>query len=252
MSINKQSSAVNNQKIAIKLTNVSKKYYIHHDKPTLAERILNGKDEEFYALKSINLTIYKGERIGIIGANGSGKTTLLKIITGITASTTGKVKTKGKIVSLIDLEAGFHPDLTGIQNIYLNGTLLGLTNKKIEDKLDEIVDFAGIGKFIDAPLFTYSSGMVLRLGFAVAVNSDPDTLILDENISVGDANFKQKSFNKIRSLFENGKTIVIASHDLDFLEKNTDSIIWISDRKIRINGPTYVVIKEYKKYVDLL
>lgn len=206
--------------IAIKLTNVSKRYTIHHEKPTLVERLANGKDEEFWALKDINLTIRKGERVGIIGPNGSGKTTLLKIIAGITTPTGGTVETHGKIVSLIDLEAGFHPDLTGEQNIYLNGMLLGMKKVEVEDKLDAIIRFADIGQFVDTPLFTYSEGMKLRLGFAIAIYANPDILILDEHISAGDTNFQKKISQKIQKNFKQGKTILIVSHWLDFINKN--------------------------------
>ncbi len=231
--------------VAIRLTKVSKKYYIHHEKPTLAERLLNGKDEEFYALKNINLTIKKGERIGIIGANGSGKTTLLKLITGIANPTKGKIETYGRVVSLIDLEAGFHPDLTGIQNIYLNGTLLGLSKKEIESKLSKIIEFADIGKFIDAPVFTYSSGMQLRLGFSVAVYSDPDVLILDENISVGDEDFSYKAKIKISEFIRLGKTIIFASHNMALIKELTTKVCWIGNSKAIKIGKSDKIIKMY-------
>jgi ABC-type polysaccharide/polyol phosphate transport system ATPase subunit len=215
--------------IAIKLVGVSKKYEIHHEKPTLVEKFFKGNPpaggETFWALNKIDLTVYKKERVGIIGSNGSGKTTLLKIIAGITTPTNGAVKTYGKIVSLIDLEAGFHPDLTGLQNMYLNGFLLGLSKKEIDQQLNNIIRFADIGRFIDAPLFTYSAGMTLRLGFAIAVHANPDILILDEGMAVGDEIFRQKSEKKIKEFFRMGKTILVVSHWLEFIEKNCDRII---------------------------
>ncbi len=232
--------------IAIQLKNVNKKYYIHHEKPTLAERIFNGQEEEFYALKKINLTIYKGEKVGIIGANGSGKTTLLKLITGISNPTSGKISTIGKVVSLIDLEAGFHPDLTGIQNIYLNGAILGLSKKQIRSRIAEIVDFADIGKFIDAPLFTYSSGMQLRIGFAVALFSEPDVLLLDENLSVGDEDFRMKSFRKIDEYIKSKKTIVMASHDLDVMENTCKRIYCLNRGEVVFEGKSKSVISRYR------
>jgi ABC-type polysaccharide/polyol phosphate transport system ATPase subunit len=235
--------------IAIKLTNVSKKYVIHHKKPTLSERLLNGKGEEFWALKNINLTIKKGNRVGVIGANGSGKTTLLKIICGIAAPTSGKVKTSGKIVSLIDLEAGFHPDLTGIQNIYLNGTLLGMGRREIDRKLDDIIRFADIGKFIDAQLFTYSSGMALRLGFAVAVHADPDILVVDEGMAAGDIDFQRKSNLKIREFFSDGKTIIMASHDMRGLKKFCTKVVWLKEGGIGSYGEIDEVIRAYEKRI---
>jgi ABC-type polysaccharide/polyol phosphate transport system ATPase subunit len=221
--------------IAIKLTNVSKKYMVHHEKPTLAERILNGKNEEFWALKNINLTINKGERIGIIGPNGSGKTTLLKLITGIATPTKGKIETNGKIVSLIDLEAGFHPDLSGITNIYLNGTVLGMSKKEIDEKLDEIIKFADIGKFIDAPLFTYSSGMKLRLGFSIAVYSEPKILLLDEIITVGDSSFRRKIKSAMRKMVNNGVTIVLISQWLNLLKSLCNTIYSLNNAEIYKN-----------------
>jgi ABC-type polysaccharide/polyol phosphate transport system ATPase subunit len=211
--------------IAIKLTNVSKKYEIHHEKPTLVEKFVKGKNETFWALQKFNLTIQKGETVGVIGPNGSGKTTLLKIIAGITTPTSGTITTQGKIVSLIDIDAGFHPDLSGYQNIYLNGMLLGMTKREIENILPSIISFADIHQFIDAPLFTYSSGMVLRLGFAIAIHSNPDILILDELLTVGDANFQKKSFQKIQSFFRNNKTIILASHSMDIIHKNCTRVI---------------------------
>ena len=233
------------KEVAIKLTSVTKKYIVRHEKPTLMESILNGKSEQFYALKNINLTINKGERIGIIGANGSGKTTLLKLITGIATPTKGKVETNGKIVSLIDLEAGFHPNLTGIQNIYLNGTILGMSKKQLDGKIDEIIKFADIGKFIDAQLFTYSEGMKLRLGFAVAVNANPEILILDENMSVGDQEFRMRSYEKIRDMFKDRKTIVTASHELAFIKVNCNRVIWLERGKIKIDRKPEKALPQY-------
>ena len=191
------------------LKNVSKRYFIHHEKPTLVEKFTIKKNETFYALKNINLTINRGERVGIVGPNGSGKTTLLKIITGITTPTEGTVTTFGKVVSLIDLQAGFNPDLNGEQNIFLSGMLLGMRKKEIVQKLQSIIDFADIHQFIDTPMFTYSSGMMLRLGFSIAVHSDPDILLLDETITVGDQNFQAKSLKKIQEFFKQDKTIVV-------------------------------------------
>jgi ABC-2 type transport system ATP-binding protein len=207
-----------NHPVAIQLTNISKKYEIHHEKPTLVEKFIKGRNETFWALKNIDLLIKKGERIGIVGPNGSGKTTLLKIIAGITTPSRGTVQTFGRIVSLIDLEAGFHQDLTGLQNIYLNGILLGMSRSELDKKTFSIIQFADIRQFIDAPLFTYSSGMALRLGFAVAVHADPTILLLDEGLSVGDKNFRKKSTNKIHELMRKNITVVMVSHQLDMMK----------------------------------
>lgn len=224
------------EEIAIRLTRVCKKYEIHHEKPTLVEKFVRGKHETYWALKNISVTIKKGERVGLIGSNGSGKTTLLKIIAGITTPTEGSVETHGRIVSLIDLEAGFHPDLSGFQNIYLNGMLLGLTKREIEDKIHDIIAFADIRQFIDAPLFTYSSGMALRLGFAIAVHADPDILLLDENISAGDTNFQKKSYRKIQEFFRKKITIVMCSHQIGIIAKACTHIVLIENSRIKLEG----------------
>lgn len=233
---------------AVKLLQVSKKYYVHHEKPTLMESVLNGKIEEFWALKKINLEIKKGEKIGIIGPNGGGKTTLLKIMARITSPTKGEVITYGKVISLIDLEAGFQPDLSGIQNIYLNGMLIGMQKDIIKKRLRTIISFADIGKFINAPLFTYSEGMKLRLGFAIAINADPDILILDENIAVGDIDFRKKSYSRIREYIDKGKTIIIVSHNTSFVKDISDRVIWLEKGKIRQDGAAKTVIRKYEYY----
>ena len=219
---------------AVKLTRVCKKYRLRHEKPTLVENIFKKNyTNEFTALDNINLTIKKGERLGVIGPNGSGKTTLLKIITGITAATSGEVETQGRIVSLIDLEAGFHPELTGEENIFLNAMLLGMGKEETEKKFAKIVKFADIGQFIDAPLYTYSAGMKLRLGFSIAVHTNPDILILDEIMSVGDQAFREKSYKKIQDFFKLGKTIILASHNLEAIKKNCRRVLWLEEGKIK-------------------
>ncbi len=231
--------------LAIQLIGVSKKYTVHHEKPTLVHNFFK-KNQEFWALKKVNLKIEKGEKIGIIGDNGSGKTTLLKIINGITSPTVGKVKTYGKVVSLIDLEAGFHPDLTGEENIFLNGMLLGMDKKEIQSNFKNIIRFAAIGDFIDARLHTYSQGMKLRLGFTIAAHSNPDILILDEMLSVGDQDFQKKSSAKIQEFFKQGKTIVIVSHWLDFIRKSCDRAVLLDQGKLVLDNKPSVVIRKYK------
>ncbi len=236
----------NKKTVAIALNAVSKSYILHHHKPTFAERVLHGfRYERFVALKKVDLKIYQGEKVGIIGNNGSGKTTLLKIIAGIAVPTSGSVRTMGEVVSLIDLDSGFHPDLSGVENIFLNGLLIGMTKEKIEEKFTEIVDFADIGAYIDEPLYTYSEGMKLRLGFSIAAHADPDILILDEGISVGDQDFQEKSLKKIEEFFKAKKTIIVVTHDLNFLEENADKIIWIEKGKVKAVGGISV-INHYK------
>jgi len=214
-----------NPQIVLRLTHVSKKYEIHHEKPTLVEKFVKRKNETFWALNDINITVHKGEKIGIIGRNGSGKTTILKIIAGISTPTNGVVTTVGRVVSLIDLSAGFHAELTGYQNIYLNGMLLGMLREEIDDKIQDIIAFADLKQFIDAPLFTYSNGMTLRLGFAIAVHANPDILLLDENLSAGDNNFQQKSRNKLKEFFKQEKTIIVVTHNLNFIASTCTRVL---------------------------
>lgn len=233
-------------KIAIKLKQVSKKYILHHEKPTLIEALVS-KREEFWALKNINLTINKGEKLGIIGSNGAGKSTLLKIITGITIATQGQIETNGRIASLIDLEAGFHPDLTGQENIFINGLLLGMPKEQIKKEFKNIINFSGIKKFIDSPLHTYSSGMKLRLGFSVAVHSDPDILVIDEVIAAGDEKFRQKSYQKMQEFFKKKKTILFVSHNLEVIKKLCPQTLWLDKGKTRALGPSQKTISQYKK-----
>ena len=222
---------------AIKLSHVSKIYQLHHEKPTLVENIFrHGHLEKFTALNDINLEVAKGEKIGIIGGNGSGKTTLLKIISGIATPNKGKVQTCGKLVSLIDLSAGFHPELTGIENIYQNAMLIGMDRNIIKGKLSEIIEFADIRGFIDAPMYTYSAGMQLRLGFSIAIAADPEILLLDEGIAVGDENFQRKSGKKIEEFYKQKKTIILVSHWLEHLKEHCQRIIWMEDGKIKADG----------------
>lgn len=231
---------------AIQISNVTKKYVVHHEKPTFVEQLLKRSvQEEFIALNKISLSIFSGEKIGIVGANGSGKTTLLKLIAGITAPTSGSLQVKGQIVSLIDLEAGFNLELIGIENIYLNGLIIGMSRQEITEKLDSIIAFADIGSFIDAPLYTYSQGMKLRLGFSVAVHADPDILVLDEGIGVGDHDFHMKSKKKIEEFFMQGKTILIATHWLEFLRENCQKVLYLDKGKIKAFDKTAKVLKMF-------
>lgn len=205
-------------KIVIKLSHVGKKYFLHSEKPTFIESINPfNTTKEFWALKDVSLTLHSGDRLGLIGPNGAGKTTLLKIIAGIVTPTTGSVITHGRITSIIELEAGFNPELSGRENIKLNALIAGMSKKLVYSQLPAIIEFAQIGNFIDEPLYTYSSGMKLRLGFSIAIHSQPDILILDENLSVGDQEFQQKSIAFLNSL--KNTTIVFASHNPILIDK---------------------------------
>jgi len=232
--------------LAVKLLGVSKIYTMHHEKPTLMEKIINHKEERFVALNNINLEVKKGEKVGIIGPNGSGKTTLLKVIAGITSPTMGKVKTRGRVISIIDLEAGFHPDLTGEQNIYLNGMILGMRRDAIKRRIKSIISFADIGSFIDTPLFTYSEGMKLKLGFSIAVHANPDILILDESMWAGDLEFQKRSSAKLNEFFRMKKTILVVSHWLPYIQRNCKRVILMEKGAIVRDG-TIKVINDYKR-----
>lgn len=232
--------------IAIQLIGVTKTYQVRHEKPTFFEQLVRKNSHEtFTALDDINLAIGKGEKVGIIGPNGSGKTTLLKIVAGIATPNSGQVITQGKIVSLIDLAAGFHPDLTGEENIFLNGMVIGMKRAEIEQKFDQIVEFADIGSFIDAPLYTYSDGMRLRLGFSVAVHADPDILILDEGFGVGDEDFRRKSAAKIDEFFEQQKTILLVTHWLGFLRKHFSQRVLRFDKGQLVQDGDISVVEQY-------
>lgn len=235
---------IKNSKFAIRLSNVSKKYILHHEKPTLVESLFK-KKEEFWALKNIRIEVKRGEKLGIIGENGAGKSTLLKIITGITIPSSGKVESYGRIASLIDLEAGFEPDLTGEENIYINGLLLGMSKDEIKRSFRKIIEFSGIKKFIDSPLHTYSSGMKLRIGFSIAVHSDPDILIIDEIISAGDEEFRNKSYAKMQEFFAKKKTIILVSHNLGPIRKLCPRVLWLKKGKIKLFGESKKVVSKY-------
>lgn len=238
------------ENIAVKLTKVSKKFILQHEKPTLMENIFSRKfEEEVWALKDINLTVDRGERLGIVGPNGSGKTTLLEIIAAITSPTSGTVKTSGRVVSLIGLGAGFQADLTGEENAILNGLLIGMSKSEVRRKMKKIIEFADIGKFISAPFYTYSYGMALRLGFSVAVHADPEILLIDEIMAVGDEEFREKSSKRIREFFSQGKTLIMVSHYLGFLSKICDRAIWIDNGEIKKDGEIKRVIESYRQSV---
>ena len=228
---------------AIECQNISKRYFVTKERPVLLKSLfLPPKKEEVWALKNVNLKIKKGETVGIIGANGSGKSTLLKIIAGITHPTTGTVKVNGRIGSLIELGAGFHPDLTGRENVHLNGALLGFTKGELDKKYDEIVDFAGIGDYISQPVRMYSSGMIVRLGFSVAAHLDPELLLLDEILAVGDLGFQDKCHAKIAEFRSRSKTIIFVSHNLFAVKALCSKVILLSSGQIvKIGQPDEVV-----------
>lgn len=234
----------------IELKNISKKYNLNENRPLLIRSVIPGKKKTVTALRDITLSIKKGEVIGIIGANGSGKSTLLKLIAGITIPSRGKLNVNGRINSLIELGAGFHPDLTGRENIYLNGLLLGLTRKEIDEKIDTIIEFADIGNFLEQPVRTYSSGMAVRLGFSVAVQLDPEIMLIDEVLSVGDEDYQVKSFEKIEELRKNGKTIIFVSHNLPMVLSLCPKSIYLNSGKIEYIGNTKTAVSKYLSNIN--
>jgi len=236
---------------AIKVKNMTKTFKLYSDKPnTMKERIVRGwksKNETRTVLKDINIEIKKGETVALIGVNGSGKSTLLKLMTKIIFPNKGTVETKGKLTSLLELGAGFHPDFTGRENIYFNASIFGLTKREIDERLDKIIEFSELGEFIDSPIRTYSSGMYMRLAFAVAINVNADILLIDEILAVGDQHFQEKCFAKLEELAKSDMTIVIVSHSLSSLNKLCNRGIWIKDGEIHMDGKFKEVSEAYIK-----
>ncbi|MCE5329369.1 ABC transporter ATP-binding protein [bacterium] len=239
---------------AVEVNNVTKRYRIHYEKnPSLKETIIHlrrTKFIEFLALDDVSFNVNHGETLGIIGPNGSGKSTILKLISRILQPTKGQVKVNGSVSALLELGAGFHPDLTGRENIFINAAILGMKRKNIEKKFDEIVEFSELEKFIDMPVKNYSSGMYMRLGFSVAINVNPDILLVDEVLAVGDQAFQAKCYKVIYDLIKQGKTIIIVSHDLGTIQDLCNRVIFLKDGKIEQMGGPVAVVSSYRSYVE--
>ena len=238
----------------IEVKNVSKKFKIYKDKATtLKERLLflrSKRYDDFWALSDINLTIEKGTTVGLIGHNGSGKSTLLKLITKIIYPTLGTITTHGRVSSLLELGAGFHPDFSGRENIYINASIFGLSKKEIDRRLESIIEFSELRDFIDSPIRTYSSGMYTRLAFSVAVHVDPDILLIDEILAVGDVNFQKKCINQIKEFKKRGVTMVFVSHNMADVLEICDSVVWLEKGKIREMGKTDEIAGRYLKEME--
>lgn len=232
----------------ISVKNVSKVYNSRKSPCKFAGGLFAIENKK-YALKDISFNIDKGECVGIIGANGSGKSTLLKLLCGVTAATEGEIRAEGKISALLELGTGFNPEYTGISNIYLNGTLQGLSKKETKELIPYITEFADIGDYIEKPVKTYSDGMFLRLAFACAVATKPDILIVDEALAVGDFAFRQKCFSKIRELKEMGTTILMVSHDIDTVRRFCGRVIWLDKGTLRADGEVAAVSSAYMESV---
>ncbi|HTJ48650.1 MAG TPA: ABC transporter ATP-binding protein [Cyclobacteriaceae bacterium] len=243
----------------LEIQDISKKFRISHQTGSylnLRERVVNAlkfeknSTEDFWALKDISFEVQAGESIGIIGRNGAGKSTLLKILSKITPPTQGRIISRGRIASLLEVGTGFHPELTGRENIFFNGSLLGMKRKEIESRFDEIVDFSGVEKFLDTPLKHYSSGMQLRLAFAVAAFLEPEILIIDEVLAVGDAEFQKKCLGKMEDVSKSGRTILFVSHNMDAVLSLCKSGILLKEGGIDVFGTTQDVVKKYHLEMD--
>lgn len=236
--------------IAIRVNHVYKSFNVYYDRAnTLKERLLffgkRNRKEKRKILNDINVNIRKGETVALIGVNGSGKSTLLKLMTKIIYPNKGTIETKGKLTSLLELGAGFHPDFSGKENIYFNASIFGLTRKEIDDRLEKIIEFSELGEYIDNPVRTYSSGMYMRLAFSVAINVDAEILLIDEILSVGDQHFQEKCFEKMRQLRKEGKTMVFVTHSMESVKQLCDRAIWLYEGQVKMDGNTEEVVAEY-------
>ncbi len=240
-----------NSDVAIEVDHVYKTFNVFYDKTnTIKEKLLfwnRSKKEVREILNDINLEIKKGEVVGLIGVNGSGKSTLLKLMTKIIYPNKGKIETYGKLTSLLELGAGFHPDFSGRENIYFNASIFGLTRKEIDKRLDQIIEFSELEGFIDNPVRTYSSGMYMRLAFSVAINVDAEILLVDEILSVGDQHFQEKCFQKIEQLKEEGKTIVIVTHSMNSVTRFCTRAVWLHEGRIKMDGNVKEITDTYIK-----
>lgn len=234
---------------AIEVNNITKSFKIYYDRGKSLKEVLvtrgRNKSERRQVLNGISFTVKKGEAVGLIGKNGCGKSTTLKLLTKIIYPDTGTIKMHGRVSSLIELGAGFHPDMSGRENIYLNASIFGLTRKEIDKKVDEIIRFSELEEFIENPVRTYSSGMYMRLAFSVAINVEADILLIDEILAVGDVSFQIKCFEKLKEIKADGTTIIIVSHSLGQIEQICDRAIWIEDGVIREEGIPKNVHEKY-------
>ncbi|WP_431220445.1 ABC transporter ATP-binding protein [Leifsonia xyli] len=238
----------------VRVVDVSKRFVIRKDN-SLKERLVafgRGREhrEEFWALRDVSISIHAGRTVALIGHNGSGKSTLLKVIGGIIDPTSGSVARRGRIAALLELGAGFHPDLTGRENVYLNASILGLTREETEERFDEILSFSGIGDFIDTQVKFYSSGMYVRLAFAVAVHTDPDLLLVDEVLAVGDEAFQRKCLDKIRSFQQEGRTIILVTHNLSQVTELADRAILLNKGEVVYDGEPGGAVTEFRNILE--
>lgn len=239
---------------AIVIDDVSKRFRLYRERSSsLKELVTRGRGsryEEFWAVRDVSLRVPRGSTYGLIGHNGSGKSTLLRVMAGIHRPTSGSVMIDGRVSALLELGAGFHPELSGRENTYLNGAILGLTRRQVDERIDEIIEFSGLGDFIDSPVKIYSSGMYVRLGFSVAVHVDPDILIIDEVIAVGDEDFQRRCFDHLYKLRRQGITIVVVSHSLGLMQTLCDEIAWLDHGQLLEAGAAPDVVRSYLDLVN--
>lgn len=240
--------------VVIRAEDIHKKFKVFFDKGTsLKEKAINfkrNKHEDRWVLNGIDLTVHKGEAVGLIGENGCGKSTMLKMLTRIMYPDRGSIEITGRVSSLIELGAGFHPDLSGRENIYTNASIFGLSKSDIHARMEDICEFSELGDYLDNPVRTYSSGMYMRLAFSIAINVDADVLLIDEILAVGDANFQTKCFQKLREIKSKGVTIVIVSHDLGTIQSFCDNAMWLCDGKAASYGNAKNVVEDYRQYMN--
>ncbi|HUG50613.1 MAG TPA: ABC transporter ATP-binding protein [Terrimesophilobacter sp.] len=235
--------------IAVSVDDVSKKFRLYRERnQSLKSAIMRGRTsihEDFWALKNVTFDVPTGSTFGLIGSNGSGKSTLLKCLAKIYYPEKGSITAYGRVAALLEVGSGFHQELSGRENIFLNGSILGMSKKEITRKFDEIVDFSGVEQFIDQPVKNYSSGMYVRLGFSIAINVDPDVLVVDEVLAVGDAEFQQKCFQKFKDFKAAGKTVILVSHSMETVQSMCDSAAWLSHGDTMAVRPAEPTIKAY-------
>lgn len=237
---------------SIEVENMTKVFKVLHRQGTMKSEMLNllrlrlPRREEFVALRNISFTVPQGQTVGVIGRNGSGKSTLLALLARIYRPSTGRIRVRGRVATLLELGAGFNTEFTGIENVFLNGVILGVPREELERSLPSIIEFSELEEFIDTPVKHYSSGMITRLGFAVAVHVRPDVLLVDEVLAVGDYRFQEKCYAKIEEFKQQGVTIFFVSHDMRAIERVSDRVLWIDQHVLRADGPAQEVIAEYE------
>lgn len=240
--------------VAVEVSNVSKRFRMYHERnQTIKSMVMRRRrsvHEDFWALRDVSFEVPEGSTFGLIGSNGSGKSTLLKCLANIYYPDGGSITHHGRLAAMLEVGSGFHSELSGLENIYLNGSILGMKRREIERKIDEIVHFSGVERFIDQPVKNYSSGMYVRLGFAIAINVEPEILVVDEVLAVGDAEFQERCFAKFDELRGSGRTVILVSHAMDTVKNMCDKVAWLSNGELREVGDAATTIDAYMASLD--